>query len=93
MVLRFTVLCVVASTLACAQEYRALISGQVTDPSGAGVAGAKIVAVNAATNISINTTAAADGRTSGWSLADSRRAPAGRRVLYVPILGRNGEGV
>ena len=61
MIFRLTLLSVVVSTLAFAQEYRAQISGQVTDPSGAAVAGAKIVAINTATNIIVNTTAASDG--------------------------------
>ncbi|MBS1856056.1 MAG: TonB-dependent receptor [Acidobacteria bacterium] len=39
-----------------------MISGQVTDPSGAAVAGARIVATNVATNISVSTETAVDGR-------------------------------
>jgi hypothetical protein len=59
---RLAALVLLASALACAQEYRALISGQVTDPSGAAVAGAVITATNTATNISVTTTTGADGR-------------------------------
>src|SRR4051812_18816669 len=59
---RLTLLCLVASALACAQEYRAQISGQVTDPSGAAVAGAKVVALNTDTNLAVTSTTAADGR-------------------------------
>jgi len=59
---RLAALVLLASALAGAQEYRALISGQVTDPSGAAIAGASIVATNTATNVSVTTTAGADGR-------------------------------
>src|SRR5947209_19304021 len=38
------------STLALAQEFRASVTGQVTDPTGAGVAGAKVTIQNLATN-------------------------------------------
>ncbi|HEY1337664.1 MAG TPA: carboxypeptidase regulatory-like domain-containing protein, partial [Bryobacteraceae bacterium] len=62
MKLRLAVLGAVLATLACAQEYRALISGLVTDSSGAVIAGAKIVATNVATNVAVNTSTAADGR-------------------------------
>jgi hypothetical protein len=60
-ILRLTVLGVVVSALACSQEYRALLSGQVTDPSGGAVAGARIVAVNTATNVNISTSTGTDG--------------------------------
>jgi hypothetical protein len=59
---RLAVLAVAVSMLAYAQEYRALISGQVTDPSGAAVTGATIVATNVSTNVSVTTKAGADGR-------------------------------
>ncbi len=48
--------------LVSAQEYRALISGQVTDPSGAAVVGARVVATNVATNVTVTTATATDGR-------------------------------
>ena len=61
MIRRFVLLSAALSALVCAQEYRALISGQVTDPSGAAIAGARVQAVNTATNVSISTSTAADG--------------------------------
>jgi len=81
MVLRLAMLSVVVSTLLPAQEYRALISGQVTDPSGAAVAGAKIAAVNLATNVSIATTSAADGH---YVLA---QVPAGAYTVACEAAG------
>ncbi len=62
MILRLTLLSAVLSVLTCAQEYRALISGQVTDSSGAAVPGAGITAVNTATSVKITTTSALDGQ-------------------------------
>ena len=44
-----------------AQEFRALISGSVTDPSGAAVPGAVITAVNNATNVRTAAKSAVDG--------------------------------
>ena len=58
---RLGVLALLVSALACAQEYRALISGQVVDPSGAAVAGATVVATNVSTNVSVTTKTGADG--------------------------------
>ena len=81
MLLRFAVLGVVVSALAYAQEYRALISGQVTDPSGAAVAGAKVVAVNTNTNVNISTTSAGDGH---YVLA---QVPAGPYTLACEAAG------
>lgn len=50
--------CVVAMVLpAWPQEFRGSIGGRVTDSSGAGVHGARVSAVNTATNVSTNTTA------------------------------------
>jgi hypothetical protein len=58
---RLAVLCLFAAFLASAQEFRALISGQITDPSGAAVTGATVIATNLATNITLTTTSGADG--------------------------------
>ena len=58
---RLIVLFVMAAALASAQEFRALIAGQVTDPSGASIAGATIVATNLATNVKLTTSTGADG--------------------------------
>ena len=44
-----------------AQEFRAFISGQVTDPSGAAIAGATVVATHIDTNVKLTTTTAGDG--------------------------------
>ena len=38
-----------------------MISGQVTDPSGAAIAGATVVATNVETNVKLTTTTGADG--------------------------------
>ncbi len=68
---RLAVSVFVISALACAQEYRALISGQVVDPSGAAVAGATVAATNVGTNVVVTTKTAADGH---YALA---QVPAG----------------
>jgi hypothetical protein len=44
-----------------AQDYRGAVLGRVTDPSGAAVAGAKVAAVNEATNTVAAAQTAADG--------------------------------
>jgi hypothetical protein len=43
-------LLLVTSLPAFAQEFRATLTGRVTDPSGSGVPGAKVSAVNVQTN-------------------------------------------
>lgn len=43
------------------QEFRATIHGRITDPRGAVVAGAKIQAINQATNLAVSTVSTADG--------------------------------
>jgi len=68
---RLAVSVFVISALACAQEYRALISGQVVDPSGAAVAGATVAATNVGTNVVVTTKTSADGH---YALA---QVPAG----------------
>lgn len=45
-----------------AQEIRASLSGNVTDPTGAAITGAHIAARNTATNVVVNTTSGGDGR-------------------------------
>jgi len=59
---RLTVLAILCGALACAQEFRALISGQVTDSSGATIPGATIKATNLNTNISVTASSGTDGR-------------------------------
>lgn len=55
----------VAGVLAClealAQDYRGALLGRVTDPSGGAIAGAKVTAVNEATNTVAAAATAADG--------------------------------
>jgi len=69
------------SVLACAQEFRALISGQVTDSSGATIPGATVKATNLNTNVSVTTTSATDGR---YVLA---QVPAGPYTLVCEATG------
>jgi hypothetical protein len=64
-----------------AQEFRAYISGQVTDPSGAAIAGATVVATNAETNVKLTTNTAADGR---YVLA---QVPAGAYTIQCEAVG------
>ena len=59
---RLIALAFLVTALACAQEFRALISGQVTDSSGGNVAGATVTATNGNTNVSVGTTTNAEGR-------------------------------
>ena len=49
------------ASLLPAQEYRGSILGRVTDPSGAAVPRAKVMAVNEATNVASSTERAHDG--------------------------------
>src|SRR3954451_18899661 len=60
--LRLTVFVMLFSALACAQEFRALISGQITDSSGASIPGATVKATNLNTNVVVTATSASDGR-------------------------------
>jgi hypothetical protein len=53
-----------AATAATAQEFRATIKGQVTDPSKAAVPGATVTALNQETNETANTVTNADGNYS-----------------------------
>ena len=59
---RLAVLLLLLSGILAAQEFRALLSGQVTDPSGAAIAGATVVATNIDTNVKLTTNSGADGR-------------------------------
>lgn len=61
--------------VAAAQEYRALVSGQVVDPSASAVPAATVTATNVDTNVSITTTTRADGN---YVLA---QVPAGRYTI------------
>ena len=59
--IRVAALLLLLSTVVFAQDFRAMISGQVLDPSGAAIAGATVVATNVDTNVKLTTTTAADG--------------------------------
>src|SRR5690348_2737021 len=59
--IRVAVLLVFLTGMAFAQEFRAMISGQVADPSGGAIAGATVAATNVETNVRLTTTTAADG--------------------------------
>jgi hypothetical protein len=64
--IRFAVLCVVLAPLTFAQDFRASLTGLITDPSGAVVAGARV----SATNVSTNATTVAESNESGrYSIA------------------------
>ena len=54
--IRVAALFVLLSTVVIAQDFRAMISGQVLDPSGAAIAGATVVATNVDTNVKLTTT-------------------------------------
>src|SRR5712692_4301559 len=58
---RMTVLFAVTLPL-YTQEYRATIAGQVTDPTGASVPGARVSATNLGTGVKVNSEANAQGR-------------------------------
>ena len=58
---RLFLLSVLLAAGAAAQEFRALISGTITDPSGAAIPGAAIVATNTATSAEATAKSAADG--------------------------------
>src|SRR5215510_2262480 len=57
----FAALLALVCTSLCAQEFRATVSGRVTDPSGAVIAGAKIEAKAAATGAVSTTTSSTEG--------------------------------
>ncbi len=50
-----------AATSLCAQEFRASITGRVSDPTGAGVADAKVTATHVSTNEEVRGVTAAEG--------------------------------
>ncbi len=58
---RVALLLLLGVSILPAQEFRAFLSGQVTDPSGAAITGATIVAANVATNVNLTTKSGADG--------------------------------
>ena len=64
-----------------AQEFRALISGQVMDPSGASIPGATVKATNLDTNVTVTATSTSDGR---YVLA---QVPAGPYSLLCEAAG------
>ena len=78
---RLTLLCLLIASLASAQEFRALVSGQVTDPSGAAIAGATVVATNLETNVTLTTSTGADGH---YVLA---QAPPGPYTISCDAVG------
>ena len=81
MKIRLFCLVVMVAALASAQEFRASISGLVTDASGAAVAGAAVVATNIATNVTITTRTGAEGR---YVLA---QVPSGNYTLSCEMTG------
>ncbi len=68
-------------TLAAAQEYRALISGRVVDPSASAVPGATVTATNVDTNVNVTTATGVDGQ---YVLA---QVPFGRYILTCEAPG------
>src|SRR5438445_10124931 len=52
----------VSVSIAVAQEFRATISGEVTDPSGAAVDGAKVTAISLGRNVLYDATSNSAGR-------------------------------
>jgi len=81
MLLRTLTLAVTIWAIAPAQEYRALISGQVVDPSASAVPNAAVTATNADTNITIATATSADGY---YVLA---QVPSGRYTIACEAPG------
>ncbi|MGB2751440.1 MAG: carboxypeptidase-like regulatory domain-containing protein [Pyrinomonadaceae bacterium] len=57
----FSLLVTAFVSLAAAQDYRATINGNVTDPNGAAVAGATVTVKNNATNITVSVTTNGEG--------------------------------
>ena len=53
--------CLLLAASAFSQDTRGTISGTVTDPSGAAIAGAKLTALNTLTNVSFNGSSSTDG--------------------------------
>ncbi|HKE26636.1 MAG TPA: carboxypeptidase-like regulatory domain-containing protein [Bryobacteraceae bacterium] len=58
---RLAALCAVFACLLSAQEFRSTLTGRVTDPSGAVVAGARVAAIEQATNTRYDTVSNSDG--------------------------------
>lgn len=78
---RFLVCLIFMAAALWAQENRATISGVVTDPSGAGIAGATLAARNTNNNLVVRATSAADG---GYTLP---KLPAGPYELSAEAQG------
>lgn len=74
-------LLILVAALAPGQEFRALISGVVTDPSGAAIPGAKVTATNMATNVRSTTNTGENGT---YALP---QLPTGRYELTVEATG------
>ncbi|MCC6389723.1 MAG: carboxypeptidase regulatory-like domain-containing protein, partial [Bryobacterales bacterium] len=60
--MRLVSLSAVFCSLMAAQEFRATISGEVTDPTGAAIEGAKVVATSVERNVPYEATTNAAGR-------------------------------
>ncbi len=81
MSLRVVALLASLAAAAAAQEYRALIWGQVVDPTASAVPNATVTATNVDTNVSVTTTTGGDGN---YILA---QVPAGRYTLHCEAAG------
>lgn len=58
---RLFLLAVICSTILRAQDYRGTLRGQISDPHGAAIAGAKVIARNVSTGVSTEGTTNEDG--------------------------------
>ncbi len=81
MSLRVLILLVSFGALATGQEYRALISGQVVDPSASAVPNATVTATNLDTNVAVTTMTGPDGH---YVLP---QVPAGRYTITCEVPG------
>lgn len=78
---RLAMIILFVCAVVCAQEFRARITGQVTDPSGAGVPGAAVEAINVDTRLGVKTTTSVDGH---YALAE---VPVGRYSVTCEAAG------
>src|SRR3954452_10011073 len=78
---RLAALLLLLSTAVFGQEFRALISGLVTDPSGGAIAGATVVATNVETNVRLTTNTGGDGH---YVIA---QAPSGAYTITCDATG------
>lgn len=76
-----TIILILTAGIAQPQEIRATITGVVTDPSGAGIAGAAVSARNTNTNLLVTTNSGADG---GYTLP---KLPPGQYELSAEAKG------